>query len=244
MKFTLKAAVLFAVLAVVNSPVFAALNEPPPNNPLLDLAGHTVPGSTPQLYTANFTATGTSTTITFAFRHDPGFFGFDNASVVDTTSSSGNLLTNGSFETGNASGWTFFNPYNASFAGHVTGSTGGLTPQDGSYQWYDGAVGAYDGIDQVITTNIGDSYTLSFYLSQYDTNGVPYTKFQALSNNGGVGTYGNGVDALAYALTNGTPTVSPVPEPSTYAMLLVGLGLIGFVSYRRKNGSSRMMMAV
>ncbi|MDE2388812.1 MAG: PEP-CTERM sorting domain-containing protein [Betaproteobacteria bacterium] len=26
----------------------------------------------------------------------------------------------------------------------------------------------------------------------------------------------------------------PVPEPETYAMLLAGLGLIGFVGYRRK----------
>jgi len=30
-----------------------------------------------------------------------------------------------------------------------------------------------------------------------------------------------------------TPTVSPVPEPETYAMLLAGLGLMGFVARRR-----------
>jgi hypothetical protein len=34
-----------------------------------------------------------------------------------------------------------------------------------------------------------------------------------------------------------------VPEPSTYAMLLAGLGLIGFISFRRKNDSSDMPMA-
>jgi len=28
--------------------------------------------------------------------------------------------------------------------------------------------------------------------------------------------------------------VSPIPEPGTYAMLLAGLGLLGFVTYRRK----------
>jgi hypothetical protein len=32
----------------------------------------------------------------------------------------------------------------------------------------------------------------------------------------------------------GTLTVSPVPEPETYAMLLAGLGLMSFMSYRRK----------
>jgi hypothetical protein len=31
-------------------------------------------------------------------------------------------------------------------------------------------------------------------------------------------------------------TISPVPEPQTYAMLLVGLGLIGFMARRRKEG--------
>jgi hypothetical protein len=37
--------------------------------------------------------------------------------------------------------------------------------------------------------------------------------------------------------------VSGVPEPETYAMLLAGLGLIGFIAYRRKNDSSDMPMA-
>jgi hypothetical protein len=34
-----------------------------------------------------------------------------------------------------------------------------------------------------------------------------------------------------------------VPEPETYAMLLAGLGLIGVISFRRKNDSSDMPMA-
>ena len=37
--------------------------------------------------------------------------------------------------------------------------------------------------------------------------------------------------------------IAPVPEPSTYAMLLAGLGLIGFILYRRKDDSSDMPMA-
>jgi PEP-CTERM motif len=37
--------------------------------------------------------------------------------------------------------------------------------------------------------------------------------------------------------------VAAVPEPETYAMLLAGLGLIGFIAYRRKNDSSGMPMA-
>jgi hypothetical protein len=36
-------------------------------------------------------------------------------------------------------------------------------------------------------------------------------------------------------LTNGTQiTITPVPEPETYAMFLAGLGLMGAVARRRK----------
>ena len=36
--------------------------------------------------------------------------------------------------------------------------------------------------------------------------------------------------------------ISAVPEPETYAMLLAGLGLIGFISYRRRSHSSSMLV--
>jgi len=35
-----------------------------------------------------------------------------------------------------------------------------------------------------------------------------------------------------------------IPEPSNCAMLLSGLGLLGFIAARRKNDSSEMPMAV
>jgi hypothetical protein len=49
--------------------------------------------------------------------------------------------------------------------------------------------------------------------------------------------------ANAYSVAQFTPTISAVPEPSTYIMLLAGLGLIGFLSYRSKGNSSAMFMA-
>ncbi len=42
-------------------------------------------------------------------------------------------------------------------------------------------------------------------------------------------------DNGAYA---GTFTLSPTPEPETYAMFMAGLGLMGFIARRRKNGQS------
>ncbi len=241
MKNAFGAAVLLSALTTVSSQVLANdfnLNEPPPLNSLIDLTGQPVPGATPKQYSANFVATGTSTTITFAFRHDPGFFALDNASVVDVATPGVNLLVNGSFEANLSSpdGWSFFNPYNATFAGFVSTSVDLLYAQDGNNFWYDGAVGAYDGIDQTIVTTPGQNYTLSFWLSQENYSGI--TTFQPLNtivSNGTDGTNGNGVDMMAYALSNGTPTVpAPVPEPETYAMMLAGLGLLGFMGRRRK----------
>jgi hypothetical protein len=35
------------------------------------------------------------------------------------------------------------------------------------------------------------------------------------------------------------PQVTPVPEPSTYALLAIGLGLVGLAAWRRRPGSHR-----
>ncbi|PSJ18247.1 hypothetical protein C7H79_04075 [Nitrosomonas supralitoralis] len=42
--------------------------------------------------------------------------------------------------------------------------------------------------------------------------------------------FARGIDAIESDLIH----VTAVPEPETYAMLLAGLGLIGFIAHRRK----------
>lgn len=41
-------------------------------------------------------------------------------------------------------------------------------------------------------------------------------------------------------VSNGISNISPAPEPETYTMLLVGLGLLGFIAYRRKDNASAL----
>jgi hypothetical protein len=203
------------------------INQPPPINPVLDLNGTPVPHSY-QLYSVNFTAAVVNTNISFAFREDPAFLFLDDVSVTDTTHASGNLIVNGGFESGPVgssapTGWTYLNIFGATFGGNVEANG----PHAGSNAYVDGAVQAYDAITQVIGTNVGDNYLISFFLS--DNGGL--TTFSRLSTNGDVtDTGGNGIDLLVYA-GNGIP-VGAVPEPASLALL--GTGVAALIARRRK----------
>lgn len=64
----------------------------------------------------------------------------------------------------------------------------------------------------------------SFYLMNGGTTGISTINFNTL----GVTDKGNGA-GLSHAVFIGT-----VPEPETYALMLAGLGLVGFMARRRK----------
>jgi len=53
---------------------------------------------------------------------------------------------------------------------------------------------------------------------------------------GGQSGYNQGNELYAWAVCPGD--VAVVPEPETYAMFLAGLGLMGFMAWRRKNGQA------
>jgi len=143
------------------------------------------------------------------------------------------LILNGGFEAGpvgaNApTNWTFLNTFGATFAGVVATND----PHTGTNNYSDGAVQAYDGITQAIATAVGQTYTISFWLNDNSGNNT----FSRLSTNGDVsGTGGNGIDLLVYG--GAIPTLA-VPEPETYAMLLAGLGMLGFIARRRKQNAA------
>jgi hypothetical protein len=207
---------------------FAQTNVGEPTGTVIDdRNGHAINHGAFATVTASFVAGSASTDIGFAFRDDPAFIFFDNASVVDNAGG-GNLLINGDFQTGDLTGWTYQNPNAAAFSGVVDNTSGNPVPA-----WDDGSVQAYDTLDQVIATIIGDTYTVSYQYSENSGQGV----FSAVSTNGNVtGTGGNGINIVTYA-GDARPVLQGVPEPAAWALMLLGFGGIGAALRNRRKAA-------
>ena len=186
---------------------------------------YTNPGIT-QNYTYSFTASTTGYDyIGFAFRQDPGFWTFTNPYVyVGNTST--NILQNGNLQYGGS-----VNGY-----GIQAPADWGVWYQNGTYpaaagfwspgQWYDGAVGSYDGIYQGIRVTAGTTYRIGFSLSGTNASSNPsievgtYTGLCA----SGTGLFSctpvtaSGFTALATPQatqgTGGAPAPTPPPAPA------------------------------
>jgi hypothetical protein len=76
-----------------------------------------------------------------------------------------NLVTNGSFETGDFTGWTLSGDTTFTGVCNVSTCPGGFAPEDGTFAAYFGPVGDTATISQTIATTPGDEYSLSFYLA-------------------------------------------------------------------------------
>jgi uncharacterized repeat protein (TIGR01451 family) len=200
-------------------------NNGPPAGAILDLNGQAIPTAYQQ-YTVQFQAAIDHTAITFAFRNDPSFTSFTNASVTDVTNPNSpgpNLLLNGDFSLGTVGStpvdWTYANIYGATFGGVVQSGCGMPGELGAGNCWYDGAVQAYDAISQTIATTVGDTYLISFYV----TAGGGSTFSDVSTNGNTTGTGGNGIDVTVYAQA-GLPPPPPAGETLTLTELGQGSG--------------------
>ena len=164
-------------------------------------------------YSYSFTPTQTgSEFILFAFRQDPAYWSFGNVQV-NLAGSTNNLVLNGNMHYGGAVnvttnsgniniqapthwGVVYQNGIYPAAAGMWSGSGG---PQ-GVGQWYDGAVGSFDGIYQGIAVTAGQTYQVSF--QALSTSGVANTSSIQ------IGVYAGSCASLALSPANCTPNSS------------------------------------
>lgn len=130
----------------------------------------------------------------------------------------GNLYNNSSYQINQYTGTLFSN------ATESLGNTGGFPSTSNNYTWIQ-VSGDYN------LQFSGTPFTVSWDTAKLNTSGTG--EFQFVWGNGSGSTSNFHTFLSSVAVTDGT--VSAVPEPETYAMLLAGLGLLGFMT-RRKSG--------
>jgi hypothetical protein len=78
----------------------------------------------------------------------------------------------------------------------------------------------------VVAIKQGDTFSLYYYADLAPTDSLTYLGY------GGSGNLGAGI---SHFTVYGAVT-PPIPEPSTYALMLAGLSAVGFMSRRRRQG--------
>lgn len=162
------------------------------------------------------------------------------------------LVTNGGFETGTFAGFT--QSGNTGFTGVAAGEG-----TAGSFGAFFGPIGSVGSITQSLATTAGQTYSISFDLqndggspnfyevlfggtslfSATNVSGFGYTNFSTNAVASGASTnltFSFRQDPAFFRLDNVSVTAvtGAVPEPATWAMMLIGFGGIGLSLRRRR----------
>lgn len=186
--------------------------------------------------------------------------GIASAAVLLATSgiaTASEYLTNGGFETGDLAGWTRTGA--SPFEG-VTPSASGFYPSQGGNFHYEAGNSSVETLSQTFSDVAGQTLLISGWVTGNGTGDVqfvfdgithadaqdpvaPYTQYSFNVTATGNDTFGiNYVDApsfLAFDSFSVTNVTSAVPEPSTWAMMILGFCGVGFMAYRKKQQAFR-----
>lgn len=168
------------------------------------------------------------------------------ATALVLPASAANLLTNPSFETGDYTGWTTNSQWisNTAHTGQFasSGMSGDFIKQvfpaiavsqitDFSF-WAKRDGGLFDGISFYYDDNTSGSYLLNTLGGSSDWTHVSLLgQLNASKNLTGFLIYGTSPGPANFDDFN---LAAPVPEPETYALMLGGLGLMGFLRRRQQ----------